>query len=84
MGLLERENAAIMNESLKPLCRRTVQNYGEALRRLGLTCPFYLTKNDGTLVRYDGITCTKMGWIIIMFYCCAGNRKLMVMDSGFT
>ena len=51
MGLLERENAAIMNESLKPLCQRTVQNYGEALRRLGLACPFYLTKNDGTLIR---------------------------------
>ena len=52
MGLLERENAAIFNESLKPLCYRCIRAYGEAMTELQLKCPLYLTQNDGTLVRY--------------------------------
>ncbi|XP_078672683.1 uncharacterized protein LOC144911973 isoform X1 [Branchiostoma floridae x Branchiostoma belcheri] len=50
IGLLERENAAILNECLKPLCHRTVEAFRQALNALGLTCPFYLTQNDGTLI----------------------------------
>ena len=52
IGLLERENAAVLNESLKPLCKKTVAAFCEALRTLGLKCPFYLTQNDGTIIRY--------------------------------
>ena len=55
MGTLERENAAILNESLKPLCKVTVTAFREALDKLGLACPFYLTQNDGTLIRYTYI-----------------------------
>ena len=51
MGLLERENAAILNESLKTLSQTTVSAFNEALRQLGLDCPLYLTQNDGTLLR---------------------------------
>ncbi|XP_066282728.1 uncharacterized protein [Branchiostoma lanceolatum] len=50
IGLLERENAAVLNECLKPLCHRTVEAFRQALNALGLTCPFYLTQNDGTLI----------------------------------
>ncbi|XP_019642503.1 PREDICTED: uncharacterized protein LOC109483812 [Branchiostoma belcheri] len=50
IGLLERENAAILNECLKPLSHRTVEAFRQALNALGLTCPFYLTQNDGTLI----------------------------------
>ncbi|KAK2547285.1 putative D-/L-hydantoinase subunit A [Acropora cervicornis] len=50
IGLLERENAAVLNESLKPLCKKTVAAFCEALRTLGLKCPFYLTQNDGTII----------------------------------
>ncbi len=52
LGILERENAAVLNESLKPMCRKTIKSFREALDKLGLTCPFYLTQNDGTLIRY--------------------------------
>ena len=51
IGILLRENAAILNESLKPLSIRTIQAFEVALQQLGLTCPFYLTQNDGTLIR---------------------------------
>lgn len=52
IGLLERENASILNESLKPLCQRTVAAFTRALYSLDLKCPFYLTQNDGTIIRY--------------------------------
>ncbi len=51
IGFMERENASILNESLKPLCAKTVTAFRAALGSLGLTCPFYLTQNDGTLLR---------------------------------
>ena len=51
LGLLERENACILNESLKPLAKTTIAAFRQALDKLGLTCPFYLTQNDGTLIR---------------------------------
>lgn len=49
IGFLERENASVLNESLKPLCQQTVTAFCTALRTLGLKCPFYLTQNDGTI-----------------------------------
>eukprot|EP00057_Strongylocentrotus_purpuratus_P003173 XP_003726086.2 PREDICTED: uncharacterized protein LOC100893531 [Strongylocentrotus purpuratus] len=53
MGLLERENAAILNESLKPLCRETIHAFHQALRELDIQCPFYMTQNDGTIISSD-------------------------------
>lgn len=53
IGLLERENASVLNESLKPLCKQTVEAFCDALKTLGLKCPFYLTQNDGTVIRYS-------------------------------
>ncbi len=47
-GLLERENAAILNESLKPLCRKTLKALLKTIRGLDLHCPVFLTQNDGT------------------------------------
>lgn len=52
IGILERENAAILNESLKPLCYHTICAFRKTLSDLNLQCPFYLTQNDGTLIRY--------------------------------
>ena len=51
MGLLERENAAILNESLKTLCSKTLSGLKTALNDIGVNCPIFLTKNDGTLTR---------------------------------
>ena len=53
IGLLERESAAIMNASLLALSDRTVEAFAEALKSAGLTCPFYITQNDGTLMAAD-------------------------------
>jgi N-methylhydantoinase A/oxoprolinase/acetone carboxylase beta subunit len=50
LGLLERESATILNSSLIALARKTVRALGEGLARCGLTCPFYLSQNDGTLM----------------------------------
>lgn len=51
LGLLERENAAILNEALKSLAKVTITAFQEALTKLNVCCPFYLTQNDGTMIR---------------------------------
>lgn len=53
IGLLERESAAIMNASLLSLSDQTVEAFGNALKGAGLTCPFFVTQNDGTLMAAD-------------------------------
>ena len=53
LGILERENAAIMNASLRALSERTVDAFGRALEKVGLTCPYYITQNDGTLMNRE-------------------------------
>lgn len=49
VGLLERENATILNASILSLARRTVHAFCEAMSKLRLDCPLFLTQNDGTL-----------------------------------
>lgn len=49
-GLLERENAAIMNAALRPLAARVGEAFGRALSELGITAPFFVSQNDGTLM----------------------------------
>lgn len=53
IGLLERENAAIMNACLQDLCRKTIGAFRQALRDLAITAPLFLTQNDGTLMSAD-------------------------------
>ncbi|QFU75238.1 hydantoinase/oxoprolinase family protein [Halioglobus maricola] len=50
LGLLERENAALLNASLLKFSDQVVSSFGEALRDRGLECPFYISQNDGTLM----------------------------------
>ena len=50
IGLLERENAALLNAALVDLARRTTRAFTEALGASGLTAPLYLTQNDGTVM----------------------------------
>jgi N-methylhydantoinase A/oxoprolinase/acetone carboxylase beta subunit len=50
LGLLERENAAILNASLLDLAERTVDAFATALQSCGLTCRFFISQNDGTLM----------------------------------
>ena len=53
LGILERENAAIMNASLRSLSSRTVEAFGKALLKVGIDCPYFITQNDGTLMGTD-------------------------------
>ncbi len=49
-GLLERENAAIMNAALRPLAAHVGEAFGRALAELGINAPFFVSQNDGTLM----------------------------------
>jgi N-methylhydantoinase A/oxoprolinase/acetone carboxylase beta subunit len=50
MGILERENAALLNASLLLLADRVVDSFKSALRERRVGCPFYISQNDGTLM----------------------------------
>ena len=53
IGLLERENATIMNASLARLSRDVVRSFATAINALKLNAPFYISQNDGTLMSAD-------------------------------
>ena len=50
IGLLERENAALLNACLIELARTTTRAFTEALRASGIAAPLYITQNDGTVM----------------------------------
>jgi N-methylhydantoinase A/oxoprolinase/acetone carboxylase beta subunit len=50
IGLLERENATLLNACLIDLARRTTRAFTDALRASGIGAPLYLTQNDGTVM----------------------------------
>lgn len=53
IGLLERENAAVMNASLSAMATNVVAAFADALTSLGVTAPFFISQNDGTLMNAD-------------------------------
>ncbi|QTH23936.1 hydantoinase/oxoprolinase family protein [Rhizorhabdus wittichii] len=53
LGLLDRENAAIINASLAALASRIVPALDRAIGELGIKAPMYLSQNDGTLITAD-------------------------------
>ncbi|KAG9232628.1 hypothetical protein BJ875DRAFT_466290 [Amylocarpus encephaloides] len=53
VGLLERENATILNASILAVARSTVNGFKRAMKELKLACPLFLTQNDGTLTGAD-------------------------------
>jgi N-methylhydantoinase A/oxoprolinase/acetone carboxylase beta subunit len=50
IGLLERENAALLNAALSDLARVTIAGFRDALAASGIAAPLYLTQNDGTVM----------------------------------
>ncbi len=64
LGLLDRENAAIVNASLMRLSRRVVDSLTKAFATMNIHAPLYLSQNDGTLltaeaaVKYPVLTCS--------------------------
>ncbi len=55
IGLLERENAAIMNASLAGMATGVVAAFGGALASLGIDAPLFMSQNDGTLMSADRV-----------------------------
>lgn len=50
LGYLERENASILNAAILAFGRTTISRFQKAIEALGVTCPLYLTQNDGTVL----------------------------------
>lgn len=55
LGILERENAAVLNAALGGLAQEVVASMRAALAERKLNCPFYVSQNDGTLMAADFI-----------------------------
>ena len=53
VGLLERENATVLNAAVTPVARRVVGAFERALERLGIEASLFLSQNDGTLMSLD-------------------------------
>jgi len=91
IGLLERENAAIVNACLRDLAQQIVKSFRRALRDLDIHAPVYISQNDGTLMsaafaeRYpvltfaSGPTNSMRGAAFL-----SGLHEAMVVDIGGT
>ncbi len=91
LGLLERENAAIMNASLADLSGKVVDSFRSALSQLQIRAPFFISQNDGTLMTADfvekhpvltfasGPTNSMRGAA-----CLSGLKNALVVDIGGT
>jgi N-methylhydantoinase A/oxoprolinase/acetone carboxylase beta subunit len=53
IGLLERENATIINAALRELAASIVDGLAGAVAGHGIAAPLYLSQNDGTLMDVD-------------------------------
>ena len=91
IGLVDRENAALINASLRQLSRKVVTSLRDALARLGVKAPIYLSQNDGTLVsttyatRFPIVTCSAGPTNSIRGAAfLTGLKDAIVMDIGGT
>ncbi|GAB6101429.1 hydantoinase/oxoprolinase family protein [Thermococcus atlanticus] len=53
IGLLERENAAILNAAVTKVMKNAVRGFENALEEKGVHAKLYITQNDGTLMSAD-------------------------------
>ncbi|MCL2472004.1 MAG: hydantoinase/oxoprolinase family protein [Propionibacteriaceae bacterium] len=53
IGLLERENATIINAGLRELALQITDALATAVRAYGIEAPVYISQNDGTLMDID-------------------------------
>ncbi|MHA7898946.1 MAG: hydantoinase/oxoprolinase N-terminal domain-containing protein [Henriciella sp.] len=56
LGLMERENAAILNATLLHFAETVVSAFLTALRTRNLRCPVFISQNDGTLMSADFVS----------------------------
>jgi N-methylhydantoinase A/oxoprolinase/acetone carboxylase beta subunit len=97
-GILQRENATILNAALLSFARSTVAGFQASTRALDLACPLFLTSNDGTLMTCEeaerfpiktfssGPTNSMRGANFLASLASGGLRKepALVMDVGGT
>jgi len=55
LGLLERENASILNASLKGVATKMVTAFKETIKKLGLNSQLFIGQNDGTLMSLEQV-----------------------------
>jgi N-methylhydantoinase A/oxoprolinase/acetone carboxylase beta subunit len=98
LGLLERENATILNASLLSYAAQVVAGFVDSVQQLELDCPLFLTSNDGTLMTCDqavrfpiktfssGPTNSMRGANFLASWASGGPRKetALVVDVGGT
>ncbi|MGH3429784.1 MAG: hydantoinase/oxoprolinase family protein, partial [Mycobacteriales bacterium] len=91
VGLLERENATIINACLRGLAARLVDALRAALAQLRITAPVWLSQNDGTLMSIEAA----QRYPVATFACgptnsirgaafLSGLRDCIVVDIGGT
>ncbi len=91
IGLLERENAALLNAALADLARVTIAGFRDAIVASHIAAPLYLTQNDGTVMSAE----TAMALSVMSFASGATNSMrgaaflsgladAMVVDVGGT
>jgi N-methylhydantoinase A/oxoprolinase/acetone carboxylase beta subunit len=49
IGLLERENAGLLNAALADLARETIAAFEKSIKDSGIAAPLFITQNDGTV-----------------------------------
>jgi N-methylhydantoinase A/oxoprolinase/acetone carboxylase beta subunit len=91
IGLLERENAALLNAALIDLARVTIAGFREAIAASHIDAPLYITQNDGTVMSAEaaralpvmsfasGATNSMRGAAFL-----SGRDDAMVVDIGGT
>jgi N-methylhydantoinase A/oxoprolinase/acetone carboxylase beta subunit len=91
IGLLERENAALLNAALAELAKTTIAGFRAAIAASGIKAPLYLTQNDGTVMSAEtaialpvmsfasGATNSMRGAAFL-----SGINNAMVIDVGGT
>ncbi|MEU7481808.1 hydantoinase/oxoprolinase family protein [Lentzea sp. NPDC042327] len=57
LGLLERENATIINAALRELAAQIADGLVESLAAQGIDAPLFLSQNDGTLMDLEHARC---------------------------
>jgi N-methylhydantoinase A/oxoprolinase/acetone carboxylase beta subunit len=91
IGLLERENAALLNAALVDLARVTIAGFRTAIAASHIDAPLYITQNDGTVMSAE----TAMALPVMSFASGAtnsmrgaaflsGRDEAMVVDVGGT
>lgn len=91
IGLLERENATILNASLVQVAKATVEGFQHALQKEGVDAQVFFGQNDGTLMSVDyalrypilTIACGPTNSLRGASYL-SGRKDALVVDVGGT